>query len=49
VSILRSVDYLDAFETAKKRDDFFERLVFADGTEAEPPRAGTAGRIRLPR
>jgi hypothetical protein len=34
VRILRSPEYLDAFQTAKRRDAFFERRVFADGTEA---------------
>ena len=37
VRILRNRDYLDAFETAEKRDDYFERLVFAEGAEAAGP------------
>jgi hypothetical protein len=36
VRILRSPEYLDAFETAEKRDAYFERLVFGEGAEAEP-------------
>ena len=34
--ILRSPDHLGAFETAKRRDAYFERLVFGEGAEAEP-------------
>jgi hypothetical protein len=37
VRILRSPNHLDAFETAKKRHAYFERLVFGEPAEAVEP------------